>query len=156
MQVGVFYIQLAEYFRTRISCHTETDVVGILRKYSTDMQPQMFHNRCFVYFMNPPPFKIQNQLLHYMLLREAVPRKERELWVKLNNCLLHFSIGEFVVIIKLKCVGDDIIVYIKAEVNRFLLVYFSGDEKKSIIRHRFLITLTKKNRSRMMMHSRWF
>ncbi|KAJ8570975.1 hypothetical protein K7X08_037947 [Anisodus acutangulus] len=44
----------------------------------------------------------QNQLIHCLLLREVVPGEERELWIKLNGCVLSFGIGEFVVITDLK------------------------------------------------------
>lgn len=104
----------------------------------------MFRASCFGYFLDLPQFKIQNQFIHCILLREVVPGRERELWVKINSCLLHFSIGEFDVITDLKCVEEDATVYDKPDVNRLLKEYFPGDGKGDIVRGSFLIATRKR------------
>ncbi|XP_075076298.1 uncharacterized protein LOC142162966 [Nicotiana tabacum] len=85
------------------------------------------------------------KLIHCILLREVVPEWERELWVKINGCLLRFGIGEFVVITGLKCVEDDATFYDKPDVNRLLKEYFPGDGKKAITRGQLLDRFKKKD-----------
>ncbi|XP_075076838.1 uncharacterized protein LOC142163450 [Nicotiana tabacum] len=109
------------------------------------MQLQMFRASCFGYFLDLPQFKIRNQLIHCILLREVVPGRERKLWVKINGCLLRFGIGEFAVITGLKCVEDDTTFYDKPDVNRLLKEYFIGDGKKAITRGQLLDRFKKKD-----------
>ncbi|XP_019225362.1 PREDICTED: uncharacterized protein LOC109206945 [Nicotiana attenuata] len=145
LKVGDFYIQPVDHFHNRISSHTETDIVSMLKQYLTDTQLQMFRASCFGYFLDLPQFKIQNQLIHYILLREVIPGWERELWVKINGCLLRFGIGAFVVITGLKCVEEDATFYDKPDVNRLLKEYFPGDGKKAISRGQLLDRFKKKD-----------
>nr|XP_033511139.1 uncharacterized protein LOC104092745 isoform X1 [Nicotiana tomentosiformis]XP_033511140.1 uncharacterized protein LOC104092745 isoform X1 [Nicotiana tomentosiformis]XP_033511141.1 uncharacterized protein LOC104092745 isoform X1 [Nicotiana tomentosiformis]XP_033511142.1 uncharacterized protein LOC104092745 isoform X1 [Nicotiana tomentosiformis] len=104
----------------------------------------MFCASCFGYFLDLPQFKIQNQLIHCILLREVVPGRERELWVKTLVVCCGFGIGEFVVITGLKCVEEDATVYDKPHINRLLKEYFPGDGKGAITRGQFLDHFKKK------------
>lgn len=90
----------------------------------SESQLELFRSICFGYFLNLSPIKTQNQLIHALLPREVVPGVERELWIKINGTILSFGLGEFVVMISLKCVDDDATVYEKPAVNRLITEYF--------------------------------
>nr|XP_009783805.1 PREDICTED: uncharacterized protein LOC104232331 [Nicotiana sylvestris] len=54
LKVGDFYIQPVDHFHNKISSHTETDIVSILKQCLTDTHLQMFCASCFGYFLDLP------------------------------------------------------------------------------------------------------
>ncbi|XP_059305502.1 uncharacterized protein LOC132057081 [Lycium ferocissimum] len=77
-KVGEYYLEADEHFQIRISCHTNTEIVSILKQYLTETQQQMFRDSFFGYFFELLPFNNQNQLIYVFLLKEIAPNCEKE------------------------------------------------------------------------------
>ncbi|OIT35866.1 PREDICTED: uncharacterized protein LOC109242805 [Nicotiana attenuata] len=125
-----FYIPPNKHFHTRISSHTNCEVVKLLKSKLDDRQLQIFRGTAFGYFLDLPTVVVQNQLVHSLLLRQVVPKKEDELWFKVNGTKLRFGLAELGIITGLKCCGDADKGYESSSTNNRLMdMYFSGLEK---------------------------
>lgn len=124
-----FYIPPNKHFHTRVSSHTNCDVVKLLKSKLDDRQLQIFRGTPFGYFLDMPHVVVQNQLIHSLLLREVVPEREDELCFKVNGTKLHFGLAELGIITGLRCCGDADKGYESSGTNRLMDMYFSGLEK---------------------------
>lgn len=129
MQTWDFYIPPNKHFHTRISSHTNCEVVKLLKSKLDDRQLQIFRGTIFGYFLDLPNVVVQNQLIHSLLLRQVVPKREDELWFKVNGTKLRFGLAELGIITGLKCCGDADKGYESSSTNRLMDMYFSGLEK---------------------------
>ncbi|CAN4111627.1 unnamed protein product [Withania somnifera] len=124
-----FYIPPNERFHTRVSSHTNCDVVELLKSKLDDRQLQIFRGTPFGYFLDLPPVVVQNQLIHSLLLRQVVPETEDELWFNVNGIKLRFGLAELGIITGLRCCGDADKGYESRGSNRLMDMYFSGLKK---------------------------
>lgn len=129
MQTWDFYIPPNKHFHTRVSSHTNCDVIKLLNSKLDDRQLQIFRGTPFGYFLDLPHIVIQNQLIHSLLLRQVVPQREDELWFKVNGTKLRFSLAELGIITGLRCCGDADKGYESSGPNRLMDMYFPGLEK---------------------------
>ncbi|KAM3378711.1 hypothetical protein P3S68_011124 [Capsicum galapagoense] len=124
-----FYVPPNSHFHTRISSHTNCDVVNLLKSKLDDRQLQIFRGTPFGYFLDLPHVVVQNQLIHSLLLRQIVPEREDEFWFKVNGTKLRFGLVELGIITGLRCCGDADKGYESSGTNRLMDMYFSGLEK---------------------------
>ncbi|KAJ8566072.1 hypothetical protein K7X08_030549 [Anisodus acutangulus] len=124
-----FYIPANKHLHLRVSVHTNTDVVSMLKDRLNLRQLKMFQATCFGYFLELPPFLIQNQLIHALLPREVVLKEPNELCVKINDTILRFGLEEFAIMTELKCLNDEDNVYGVQETNTLMKEYFPNSKK---------------------------
>ncbi|KAK4371910.1 hypothetical protein RND71_007294 [Anisodus tanguticus] len=124
-----FYIPPNRHFHTRVSSHTNCEVVKMLKSELDDRQLQIFRETPFGHFLDLPHVVVQNQLIHSLLLRQVVPEREDEMWFKVNGTKLRFGLAELGIITGLRCCGDADKGYESSGTNRLMDMYFSGLEK---------------------------
>ncbi|XP_070032930.1 uncharacterized protein [Nicotiana tomentosiformis] len=140
-----YYVLLGDHYSTRISIHTNCNIVKHLKDTLDDHQIEMFRRTCFGYFVDLPKFFIQNQLIHSLLLRKVVSPKDDELWIKVNSTKLRFGLEEFCIITGLKCNGDPNKDYEYVQLSRLMKLYFSSMLKvsKKLLTNCFFIKIWK-------------
>ncbi|KAK4357553.1 hypothetical protein RND71_023163 [Anisodus tanguticus] len=72
----------------------------------SSIQLDMFRDTCFGHFLEMKKVVVQNQLIHYLLLREVYQENDDELWVELNGVKLRFGLEELALVTGLNCSGD--------------------------------------------------
>lgn len=102
------------------------DVISDIKSTLTPGELEKFRQSCFGYFLDIPKIKVQNQIIHCLLLREVEQLNKSELWFEVGGHRLKFGIDEFALISGLNCQGDSSkYAYTKVE-NGILDKYFSG------------------------------
>ncbi|XP_070055420.1 uncharacterized protein [Nicotiana tomentosiformis] len=126
-----FYVPLGDHYSTRISVYTNCSIVKHLKDSLDDQQIEMFRRTCLGYFVDLPECFIHNQLIHSLLLREAVSLKDNELWIKVNSTKLLFGLAEFYIITGLNCNDDPNKDYESVQSSRLMELYFPNMSKVS-------------------------
>lgn len=88
------------------SVHVNLDIIEDLKEYLSSKQLDLFRNSCFGHFLELKKISVQNQLIHYLLLREVYQENDDELWVELNGVRLRFGLKEFALMTGLNCSSD--------------------------------------------------
>lgn len=81
------------------------------------------------HFIDLPSVLIQNQLTHSMLHREVQSTQDDEIWVKVNGIKLWFDLSEFIIVNKLKCTGNFMLICNLSLFCSFVDLYFSSEFK---------------------------
>ncbi|CAA0828670.1 Domain of unknown function (DUF1985 [Striga hermonthica] len=81
-----------------------TPIADIKRLLSND-QLKVFRNSAFGKFIDLPHYKVQNQLVNLISLREVHQPRLDEMWFDFGGKIMRFGVEEFTVISGLKCNG---------------------------------------------------
>lgn len=119
-------ISVEKHKPAKISTINKYDPISETRALLSAKQLSDFTDSCFGHFMNMPHFKLQNQLIHNLLLRQLKQPNPNELWIGVGGMILKFGLAEFATVTGLLCVGKvDKMRYSKPE-NSFVSTYFEG------------------------------
>ncbi|XP_055961813.1 uncharacterized protein LOC130015518 [Mercurialis annua] len=121
-----FKVSREDRVHSKIDTRMSYDVISDIKSTLTPGELEKFRQSCFGYFLDIPKIKVQNQIIHCLLLREVERLKKSELWFEVGGHRLKFGIDEFALISGLNCQGDSSkYAYTKVE-NGILDKYFSG------------------------------
>ncbi|XP_055961001.1 uncharacterized protein LOC130015254 [Mercurialis annua] len=121
-----FKVNREDHVHSKIDTHMSYDVISDIKSTLTPGELEKFRQSCFGYFLDIPKIKVQNQIIHCLLLREVEQLNKSELWFEVGGHRLKFGIGEFALVSGLNCQGDNSkYAYSKVE-NGILDKYFSG------------------------------
>ncbi|KAL2467380.1 Ubiquitin-like protease domain-containing protein [Abeliophyllum distichum] len=90
----------------RIMVSPKIDVIGKLNAKLKESQKQLFKETCFGPFLDMKDIRLQHQLIHKMLLREVMQPNYNEMWFKIGEKHVRFSMEEFCIVTGLKCTGS--------------------------------------------------
>ena len=123
-------IKPEDHFRSRVCTDINDNVITKIKEHLSANQLKMFRSTCFGYFLNLKELKFQDQVVHCLLLREVSHAANDEIWFCVGGYNMRFSIGEFDIIIGLKCVDDfDRISIANYEKNTLIEKYFDSADK---------------------------
>ena len=128
MQVGCYRINMENRVAAKPQIYGSRKVIDRIFTKLTTEQIAKLRETPLGYFMDIPEFKIQNQLLHALLLHEIHEPGKEGLWFKFGDAKIRFSVMEFALISGLRCYGDaDMEHFIVAgSTNRLKDLYFKG------------------------------
>ncbi|XP_050209842.2 uncharacterized protein LOC126660405 [Mercurialis annua] len=102
------------------------DVIEEINSILNPAELKMFKESCFGYLLDIPKIKVQNQIIHCLLLREVHQPNKTEMWFEVGGHRLKFGIEEFALISGLKCIGDSNKYGYPQVSNGLIDTYFSG------------------------------
>ncbi|KAK4357554.1 hypothetical protein RND71_023164 [Anisodus tanguticus] len=91
---------------SKSSVHVNANVIDDFKDNLSSIQLDMFRDTCFGHFLEMKKVVVQNQLIHYLLLREVYQENDDELWVELNGVKSAFWVGGVSIGNGLNCSGD--------------------------------------------------
>lgn len=101
-----YELPLDKHKGAKVVCANKYDPITELRTILSIEQLDSFSKSCFGHLMNLPNFKLQNQLIHNLLVRQLVQPNIDEIWIGVAGVKLKFGITEFATITGLRCVGN--------------------------------------------------
>ncbi|KAG5572147.1 hypothetical protein H5410_061913 [Solanum commersonii] len=112
---GNYYVPKEKKFtKARFNCHVNTRVVELLKSTLSEVQLNMFRNTIFGYFLDMPPFIVQNQLICYLMKREIVQNCSDKFCVNVHGSISREKIER---------------TFFYEESNRLKLTYFPDIQK---------------------------
>lgn len=90
----------------KIVCANKYDPVTDVRTILSEEELVEFSKSCFGSLMKIPNFKLQNQIIHNLLVRQLVQPNSDEIWIGVVGVKLKFGIAEFATITGLRCLGN--------------------------------------------------
>ncbi|KAL8101335.1 hypothetical protein AgCh_033279 [Apium graveolens] len=124
---GLKYTIELEYHRSSIvSTLNKYDPIIDIRALLSVEQLSEFSNSCFGKFLNIPNFKLQNQLIHNILIRQLKQPNPNELWIGVGGVIMKFRLQEFATITGLLSVGKSNKSRFSKTDNSFVNNFFGG------------------------------
>ncbi|XP_055961069.1 uncharacterized protein LOC126671808 [Mercurialis annua] len=105
-KIWQYAIPVDEWFVAKVQTTLNHDPILKLKTKLNDVELDLFRKSPFGYFLDMPVFKVQTQVLHFLLLRLLNQPNANELWFNIGGVRLKFGIDEFALVTGLKCHGD--------------------------------------------------
>ncbi|TXG53669.1 hypothetical protein EZV62_018925 [Acer yangbiense] len=96
-------IEEADFFCAKVTCLSSLTPVSNINLKLTEKQKKMFECTCFGHLHEMDELVFSSQTVHELLLREAKSPNTDEMWFKLGDNRIRFSIQEFCVVTCLNC-----------------------------------------------------
>ncbi|XP_055961020.1 uncharacterized protein LOC126672634 [Mercurialis annua] len=106
LYIWQYAIPVDEWFVAKVQTTLNHDPILKLKTKLNDVELDLFRKNPFGYFLDMPVFKVQTQVLHFLLLRLLNQPNANELWFNIGGVRLKFGIDEFALVTGLKCHGD--------------------------------------------------
>ena len=100
-----YEIPISKHKGAKISTSNRYEPMTELRTLLSEKQLEEFRKCCFGHFLDIPHFKLQNQLIHNLLLRQLDQSNSQELWIGVGGIKMKFGLKEFATITGLLCAG---------------------------------------------------
>jgi hypothetical protein len=108
MQYWKYIIPEDQWFPGKITTNIAKNVMSNFTSKFDEEQRTILANTCFSFFLECNEIVLQPQLIHYFLIREVKQPNPNEMWFKVANRFLRFSLCEFCLVTGLRYNGDDI------------------------------------------------
>ncbi|XP_017252079.1 uncharacterized protein LOC108222706 [Daucus carota subsp. sativus] len=153
-----YEIPISKHKGAKISTSNRYEPMTELRTLLSEKQLEEFRKCCFGHFLDIPHFKLQNQLIHNLLLRQLDQSNSQELWIGVGGIKMKFGLKEFATITGLLCAGSsDKMRWFKTE-NQFVSDYYQGINPicKSSVRNVFISRQWKTDNDAVKMGKLYF
>lgn len=108
MQEWNYIIPEDLWFPGKITINSTKNVLSNFTSKFNEHQRAILADTCFAFFMDCAEIVVQPQLIHYLLLREVKQPNPNEMWFKVANRYLRFSLCEFCLVTGLRYHGKDV------------------------------------------------
>ena len=88
-------IPIEEHFSSKAACISHLIVIENIKKKLNKEQLEMLKNYCFGYFLFMLELKFSAHIVHHMLFRQCLIKKDDEMWFLVNSKALRFGQDEF-------------------------------------------------------------
>ncbi|KAK0588444.1 hypothetical protein LWI29_001046 [Acer saccharum] len=96
-------IEEADFFLDKVTCLSSLTPVSNINLKLTEKQRKMFECTCFGRLLEMDELVFSSQTVHELLLREAKSPNTDEMWFKLGDNRIRFSIQEFCIVTGVNC-----------------------------------------------------
>ncbi|KAL5856605.1 hypothetical protein ACOSQ3_004063 [Xanthoceras sorbifolium] len=96
-------IEVADFFRGRVTCLSSLMAICNIIWKLTESQKKMFECSCFGHLLEMNELVFPSQTVHELLLREVESPNTDEMWFKVGDNGIRFSIQEFCIVTGLNC-----------------------------------------------------
>lgn len=132
-------IPVENHKSAKVTTLNKYEPITEIRALLSAKQLSDFSECCFGPFLNMPHFKLQNQLIHNLLLRQLKQANPNEIWIGIGGIKLKFGLPEFASVTGLLCVGKGDKLHCSKSTNSFVSTYYEGNNyvSKSSLKHTF-------------------
>ncbi|XP_050210879.1 uncharacterized protein LOC126661128 isoform X2 [Mercurialis annua] len=135
-----FKLNPAARFHSKIDTCLSYDVITEIKSTLSPGELELFKKSCLGYIIDIPKIKLQNQIVHCLLMREVEQLNKSEMWFHVGGHRLKFGIEEFALVSGLNCQGTSNKYSYPKVLNGLYDKYFSGCQSvsKQTLRDMFL------------------
>lgn len=119
-----YIIHHDKWFAGKVNVSSTDMVISNLCGNLSNDQRALFRKTCFGPYVDMKEISLQPQLIHQVLLREVKQPNLDEMWFKIGEKCVRFSIHEFCLITGLRCMGNDDLLKYQSRPIRIKDTYF--------------------------------
>ncbi|KAL2512390.1 Uncharacterized protein Adt_17990 [Abeliophyllum distichum] len=91
----------------KVNAFSNTTIFSSLKGMMNDSQKKMFRDTCFAHFLDVKDIIVNHQLIHQVLLREVKQPNPDEMWFKIGDNIVSFTMEDFCLITGLGLEDED-------------------------------------------------